>query len=59
MIGRDAVLRFDLPTGSLTFRLFLNNFDGTQKDEGIPPENVPDGFTVEFLRCLQRRGHSP
>jgi hypothetical protein len=50
MIGRDATFGFDLPTGSFTFRvLFLNNFDGTQKITFSPPENVPSGFTVDFL----------
>jgi hypothetical protein len=60
MIGRDVMFGFELPTGSFTFRaLFLNNFDGTQKMRVFPPENVPDGFTVEFLQLFAEEGLSP
>jgi hypothetical protein len=53
MIGRDVMFGFELPTGTFRFRaLFLNNFDGTQKMTVFPPEDVPDGFTVESLELF-------
>jgi Restriction endonuclease len=53
MIGRDATFCFELPTGRLNLRiLFLNNFDGTQAVRFCPPENVPEGFTVDSLHVF-------
>jgi hypothetical protein len=57
MKGRDVTFVFDLPTGSFTQRvLFLNNFDGTQDMRLFPPENVPAGYTLDFLQLFVADG---
>lgn len=51
MIGRDITYVFELPGGKFTQRvLFLNNFDGTQRMKLFAPQNLPDGFTVNFCQ---------
>lgn len=51
MIGRDVTYVFELPGGKFTQRvLFLNNFDGTQRMKLFPPQNLPDGFTINFCQ---------
>ena len=53
MKGRDVTFVFDLPSGSFAQRvLFLNNFNGTQDMRLFPPENVPEGYSVDFLELL-------
>ena len=51
MIGRDVTYVFELPAGNFTQRvMFLNNFDGTQRMQMFAPQNLPDGFTINFYQ---------
>jgi len=51
MVGRDVTYVFELPAGNFTQRImFLNNFDGTQRMKMFDPQNLPDGFTINFCQ---------
>ncbi len=53
VIGKEANFKFDLPTGSFTFRvLILNKPDGMEEIRFVVPENIPDGSTLNRLHSL-------